>query len=293
MNMQTHKVEKKFKYLTYGAFAFFLTVFILTVYILMFPDSEKNSVQIIATIMISSTFGLMTYFSLKTILSFKKYDISLDGDGIWRSYQSKCIGLIKWSEINIFREYQYLQKIQLLNLKNEKLIDIHYQLSNFSNLRDKLVENIEPNFNHAEPFTLYAPLTFHLFWLGGSIAWPYLFYQTFALEMNVLYAIPPLFCTLVFIFVYTRSIIKITFDESKAKSFTFFKKEYYPYDKIQEVKIQEDSEDGSRFMMLLVVMNNGDGFKLPKLNSNVLESYFKLTALINKNKPYTNTEEKH
>lgn len=291
MNMQTHNVEKKFKYLTYGAFAFFLAVFILTVYILMFPDSENNSVQIIATIIISSTFGLLTYFSLKTILSFKKYDISLDGVGIWRSYQSKGIGLIKWSEIKIFREYQYLQKIQLLNIKNEKLIDIHYQLSNFSDLRDKLVENIEPNFNHTEPFTLYAPLTFHLFWLGGSIAWPYLFYQTFVLEMNVLYAIPPFFCTLVFIFVYTRSIIKITFDESKARSFTFFKKEYYPYDKIQEVKIQDDSEDGSRFLMLLVIMNNGDAFKLPKLSSNVLETYFKLTALINKNKAYTNTIE--
>ena len=269
MNSQTHKVENKFKYLTYGAFVFFIAAFILTVYILMFPDSEKNNTQIIATLMISSTFGLITYFSFKTILSFKKYDISLDDDGIWCSYQSKSIGLIKWSEIKKFKEYQYFQKIQLLNRKNEKLIDIHYQLGNFSDLKNKLVDNIATNFKNAEPFTLYAPLTFHLFWLGGTIAWPYLLYQTFALEMNVLYAIPPFFCTLVFIFVYTKSIIKISFDENKAKSFTFFKKQYYLYDKIQEVKIQEDSEDGSRFMMLLVVMNNGDGFKLPKLRSNV------------------------
>jgi hypothetical protein len=241
--------------------------------------------------MISLTFSLVTYFSLKTILSFKKYDISLDEDGIWCSYQSKSNGLIKWSEIKRFKEYQYFQKIQLLNSKDEKLINIHFQLDNFSDLRNELVENITPNFNHAEAFALYAPVTFHLFWLGGTIAWPYLLYQTFALEMNVLYAIPPLFCTLVFIFVYTRSILKITFDENKVKSFTFFKKEYYPYDKIQEVKIQDDSEDGNRLMMLLVIMNNGDSFQLPKLSSSVLETYFKLTALMKKNNPYTNTVE--
>jgi hypothetical protein len=39
------------------------------------------------------------------------------------------------------------------------------------------------------------------------------------------------------------------------------------------------------------IMDNGDGFQLPKLSSSVLQAYFKLTALMNKNKPYTTTGE--
>ena len=146
MKYHAHKIESKFKYLTFGVFVFFLAASTLSIYILIFPDSESSYIKIIALV-ISSIFGLVTYFSFKTILSFKKYDICLDQDGIWHNYQNKSNGLIKWSEIKKFKEYQYLQKLQLLNSNNEKLIDVHYQLDNFSDLKDKLVENIASNFN--------------------------------------------------------------------------------------------------------------------------------------------------
>lgn len=281
MGHEVYTVGKKYRYLTFASFLFFVSALSLSLYSLFFSENEANQIKQVALIVIALMFGLMSYFSLRTLLSLKHYDICADTDGVWSKFKGKQNGLIKWSQIQGFKEFQYLQKIQLLDHKGKKLVDLHYQLNNFKNLIDTLAPKVIHNYQSAQPFTLFAPITFHAFWLGGVIAWPYLLYHVFVQDMNLLYAIAPVFCFLVFLYVYAHSIFKITFDENSVTSWTLLKKEIYKYENIKEIKMIEDSDDGNTLIMLAVIMKNDEGFKLPKLNSNVLDTYFKLAILAN------------
>lgn len=279
MDYKVYTVGKKYKYLTFGSFLFFVGALSLSLYLLFFSENEGSTLQQVALTVIALMFGLVSYFYLRTLFSFKHYDICADADGLWSNFKGKQNNLIKWSEIKGFKEFQYLQKIQLLDYQGNKLEDLHYQLNNFHNLIDTLISKVIHNYQSVRPFTLRAPITFHAFWLGGLIVWSYFLYSIFVLDLNLLYAIAPVFCFLVFVYVYAHSILKITFDEKRVNCWTLLKKDSYDYEKIKEIKIIEDSDDGNKLIMLAVIMKNGEGFKLPKLNSNVLDTYFKLAIL--------------
>lgn len=152
--MQEFEIEKKyFTLLKIGIVCFIaFLVFVLDWVFSFYGDAEFTNRDLILAIIVSFFAGGVLIWSLIALKQLPFHKVAIDDDGIWYVHIGKQKGLINWGKIYKIKERQSLQRLDLYDSNNKKLLKIEYQLLGFELLRDIVNEKATaiPKCNQSE-----------------------------------------------------------------------------------------------------------------------------------------------
>lgn len=225
-------------------------------------------------------FGALTLYGYKTLRSLPKLAISIDADGLWYAHTSKADGLVPWVAVRGILEKQALQKLVLQDDKGDNLLDIHYQLDGFEELRDTLVQLVSKNFATSAQPTFAKSIGEHV--VGVLIIavyvafglYLYFYHSGFFFWICLILAA-------VLLGVYVRGYYKIYVADNTLFAKSFTRTERYSLQDIEDVIMVDYSDShGSRRLSTVVVFADESELNLPSLGRSTTEMYIILKNLL-------------
>lgn len=89
--------------------------------------------------MLSAVGAGISAFSYVSLRRTRMSSIAVDGEGIWNVRTGRERGFVRWSSIRSVRERASRQRLELVGVAGERLLDIEYQLRGFDELRSIIV----------------------------------------------------------------------------------------------------------------------------------------------------------
>ena len=120
---------------------------------LPFLEAEEKgnpSETLITTLILTFAFCVVSVLTWLTLRAFPFTNVAADDDGIWYMHIGKENGLISWKKIHAIKERSFMQCLDLLDSRGQKLLRVEYQLDGFAVLRNLINEK-----------TSISPLEFH------------------------------------------------------------------------------------------------------------------------------------
>ena len=143
----------------FGAFA----IGSVGIAVIEYIDYPENKGAIVLYLLMTLIFLGFAYAAFRVIREIKRAPVTVDEDGIWRTYLGKAQGLIAWSEVNSIKEKQYGQRLELHSESGKTLIKLEYQLEGFEDLRHIVVSKTRrPETKFECPAIFKKPARYHV-----------------------------------------------------------------------------------------------------------------------------------
>ncbi len=139
---QEFRLEKIYFALAKAFLMLFIALLAFWVYSVSLSDEHKYDI-------VSDTASGILFFAITIYLTWAIWkhlpflDVAADHEGIWYMHIGKNKGLIAWNKIHGTKERHYMQKMDILDCNNKKLLGITYYLHDFERLRDFITEKTD------------------------------------------------------------------------------------------------------------------------------------------------------
>ncbi|QIA65020.1 hypothetical protein GT360_15775 [Vibrio astriarenae] len=147
MSMQEYKLGSKYRYLLYFGLAFMVLMLVPALYIVVNPEGSSNSrVDNVIFSALSFIYLIFIAVMFKSLRDFSSNHVAVDQDGIWYLHLGKSKGLIPWNRICRVKERAGSQRLDLVDINDDILIKVSYQLEGFRALKAFIVDHIDMDF---------------------------------------------------------------------------------------------------------------------------------------------------
>ena len=133
MEPDIFKLDKKHLLMLKVSLVIFITFLAFSFALPFIEDEGKNTILIMISTAI--VWGSSTILTLITLKKLSYADIAVDDDGIWYNHQNKNDSIIPWSTIAKVNDRSAYQRLELIGVNDNKLLQIEYLLNNFNKLR--------------------------------------------------------------------------------------------------------------------------------------------------------------
>ena len=244
-------------------------------------DGTLNLASVLVLLFCSTIFGGFGYYTYRTLKSFPRFSISIDEDGLWYSVKSKEEGLIDWASIQSVQEKRILQKLRLQDRNGQNLIDVHYQLNNFSCLRNRLAEEVSDNYAGSKEPVFQKNLFHHVFNVLVIISFIALgFYGFINLSAFLFWGMVVL--VFVCLYEYCSKFYKLYVTDNSLIAVSVLKTKKYKITDVKEVVMLDDFHKGARIPKVCINFCDESRIKLPSLGRSALEIYIILKNIASK-----------
>tara|TARA_Y100000782_G_scaffold76695_1_gene82573 strand:+ start:10849 stop:11739 length:891 start_codon:yes stop_codon:yes gene_type:complete len=281
LKVSTYKVENQFVKMTKFGIWFFGLMAVISLVSAFLPndDGVLKLASVLVMLVCTIILGGFAYYVYLTFRNFPSCSISIDNDGLWYAEQGKADGLIEWREICSIREKPKLQKLKLYNYEGKRLIDIHYQLQSFNELRNILAEKVAVNY-----LSIHEPIfkkgighhVFNIFVISGFIALA--FYGYFHFSTLLFWSV--VFIVAACLHEYLSGYHKVYIKDGYLRAKSHLRSKSYDMENVTEVVMLDEFDKGSRIPNVGVYCGNESGFKIPSLGSSAIEIYIILKNII-------------
>lgn len=138
--MNNFEVSKSYTTLLRVSLTIALGFLILGLSLPLVSDSADDIVLV--TLLSTFVWRGASFWAWKVLKKLPSIGISVDEEGIWYRHLGKEAGLICWHQIEQIKERRYMQRLELVDSYQKKLLKVDYQLHGFEVLRDILNERI-------------------------------------------------------------------------------------------------------------------------------------------------------
>lgn len=110
-----------------------------------------------AVIVVAGGAALFLGFALLAVVSLRRVPLSamtIDAEGIWPAHEQREAALVPWGAIRDVRGHSLRQFLELRDAAGQRLLRVEYLLEDFAELRERIIERVEP------PLAADAPARF-------------------------------------------------------------------------------------------------------------------------------------
>ncbi len=247
------------------------------------PDENAGNPKgaLMITIMCTALYGVFSILTWRTLKKLPSADVAADEDGVWYLHIGKDNGLIPWDKIHTLKERLYMQRLDLLDIDNQELLRVEYQLQGFEMLREILNERAGAKNKNLDQSSFSKGPFYHLFYLAAVIGFsalgiyvgkngdPLLGYG--AMSVLVIFIIYEYMATAIGVQI-TGNIINVVYP---------FSNKNIPLKDIQDVVLADEFDKGNRIPEVWIITKSAKKpFKLKQLgaDSNLVYKTLKRAA---------------
>lgn len=249
--MQEFHLDKKF--VIYFRFSFAICVGSL-LFGLLLPflpvGAEQDQNEVIkATIFFILLGGFSAAFLWSAMSKFPNMRVVADDDGIWYKHLGKEQGLIVWGRISKIKERAFLQRLDLLDNNDRRLLCVEYQMKDLEHLRRIILANIcleGPEFKRSR---FSKGIVYHLFYVSGILG-----FSALAIYVAVTWA--TLLGMVLIAFILYEYQATATGIEIKSESFIISypaAKRKIPFSEVVDIQLTDAYSKGSRFPEVSII----------------------------------------
>jgi len=114
-------------------------------------------------------FGALGWWSWRIARRWPHYAIAVDEDGLWPAHLSKERALIRWAQTHDVKERPFLQRLDVLDVEGNVLLQLEYQLHDFESLRALLLQKLPTRATPSLPATYRKARIYHVFHIAGLL----------------------------------------------------------------------------------------------------------------------------
>lgn len=282
--MQEFKLNKKYITLMKVCLVIFIAFLALGFSLPFLPDENGGNPQgtLMITIMCTVLFGAFSILTWRTLKKLSFADVAADEDGVWYLHIGKDKGLIPWDKIHTVKERLYMQRLDLLDIDNQELIRVEYQLLGFEILREILNDRAGAQNKNLDQTSFSKGPFYHLFHLAGVIGFSALgFYVGKNGDTLLGYgAMSVLVILIIYEYMATATGVQIT---GKIINVVYpFTNKNIPFKEIQDVVLADEFDKGNRIPEVWIITKNAKKpIKLKQLGADFNLVYKTLKRAVN------------
>ena len=265
MPMQEYDIDdkyfKKIRKLALLTSASSVATFVLVCLLIAVGIGFEYAIPLI--LMVLSQFVYPLYFIIR-LWNIRYEDILSDENGLWYKYQSKEIGLVRWASIHKLKGNFLIGRVNLLGADDEMLLGVSHHLNGFEQLRERLFEQVKPNYKDALPNYFLSGFAHHIvyavvvtaFLLSGSIAvWYNSTLEPEFSVLSVIYIVTTL-CIIGTIGLYLFSICHISITDNQLVINRPIKKQYINFSDIESVNLVDNCSGPKRVTVVSITTSD-------------------------------------
>jgi hypothetical protein len=256
--MQEFKLDKKYITLMKVCLVIFIAFLALGFSLPFLPDENGGNPKgtLMITIMCTVLFGAFSILTWRTLKKLPFADVATDEDGVWYLHIGKDNGLIPWDKIHTVKERLYMQRLDLLDIDNQELLRVEYQLLGFEMLREILNDRAGAQNKNLDQSSFCKGPFYHLFYLAAVIGFSALgFYVGKSGDPLLGYgAMSVVVIFIIYEYIATAISVKITGNVINV-SYLFTNKNILLTD-IDDIVIADEFDKGNRIPEVWIITKN-------------------------------------
>lgn len=241
-------------------------------------DGTINWAGNVVMLLCAAFFGGFTYYGYTVLKSFPNSSISINEKGIWYSHLSELTNLIPWSQIHKIEEKPTAQKLVLKDENGAALINVHYQLEGFDELREKLTNYVKGNYSNVTDAKFFKSIGFHLFnviaisCFIALAAYGFTHFSSFLFWSMV-------FLVLVCLYEYLSGFHRIYVSENDFVAKSMFRTMRYNFSEVLDIYMFDEHDKGTKIPKVNVVFQDEKNLRIPSMDRSAIEIYIILKNL--------------